>query len=93
MTKQEAIDFIERCSKCSEAPFGFFVCAISGEDIAIQCDKDEQKAFNQLSDKDKEKALSVMADMLNEQYQDYTFGCDFAAIEKDFESMIESMIE
>ena len=89
MTKEEAIDFIERCSKCSEAPFGFFVCGISREDIAIHCDTEEQEAFNQLSDADKEKALSAMADILNEQYQDYTFGCDFDDIEKDFESMIE----
>jgi hypothetical protein len=89
MTKQEAIEFIEHCSEYNEGPFGFFVCGISGEDIEIRCDEEEQEAFNQLSDKDKEKALSFMADALNEQYQEYTFGCDFDAIEKDFESMID----
>ena len=89
MTKQEAIEFIEHCAKYNEGPFGFFVCGISGDDIELRCDEEEQEAFYQLSDKDKEKALSFMADTLNEQYQEYTFGCAFDAIEKDFDLMLK----
>jgi hypothetical protein len=85
MTKKEAIEFIKKCDKDSDAPYGYFVCAISREDLAVHCSEEVVEEFDKLSKTKKEKVLSNIANELNETYQEYEFDNDIESIEMDFE--------
>lgn len=88
MTKKEAIEFIKKCAKDSDAPYGFFVCAISREDLACHHSDEVVEEFDKLSKRKKEKALSAIADELNDKYQDWNFSPDIEDIEMDFDSLV-----
>lgn len=75
MTKEQAIEFIEKCS--DEDIYGFFVCAVSKEDIACKCDIKTNNDFNNLSDENKKSYLSNLADELETTYQEEHFSDDF----------------
>lgn len=91
MTAKEAIEFIEKCSKAADAPYGFMVVGISKEDVYAQFDDETIDEFNKLSKKDKEKVLSNVANEMKEIHQDYYFSNDFENIilNSDFESLME----
>lgn len=85
MTKKEAIEFIKNCDKDIDAPYGYFVCAISREDLAVHCSDEVIENFDKLSKSKKVKVLSSIADELNETYQEYEFENDIESMEMDFE--------
>ena len=91
MTAKEAIEFIKKCSKDADAPYGFMIVGISKEDIYTRFDEETIDEFNKLSKKDKEKVLSNAAEIMNETYQDYCFGNDFenTILDNGFESLLE----
>lgn len=91
MTAKEAIEFIKKCSKDANAPYGFMVVGISKEDVYTQFDDETIEEFNKLSKKDKEKVLSGVANEMNEIYQDCYFGNDFenTILDNDFETLME----
>lgn len=91
MTAKEAIEFIKKCSKDANAPYGFMVVGISKEDIHNRFDGDVIDKFDKLSKKNKEKVLSNVAEIMNETYQDYCFGDDFenTILDNDFETLME----
>lgn len=89
MTKKEAIEFIKKCAKDSDAPYGFFVCAISREDLACHHSDEVVEEFDKLSKKKKEILLSNIADEIKDTFEEYEFGCDLENIEIDFENMTE----
>lgn len=91
MTAKEAIEFIKKCSKAADAPYGFMVVGISKEDVYTQFDDETIDEFNKLSKKDKERVLSNVADEMKEIHQDYYFSNDFENIilNNDFESLME----
>ena len=73
MTKEDAIKFI---SECNDKDYGFMVVAISAEDVG-NVDNDLLDGFNSVQDEYKAKWLSILADKLNEEYQEEHFGKDF----------------
>lgn len=81
MTKQEAIDFIK---KCVGKPYGFFVVAISEEDVDAYCEGDVKEHFESLSATDKKDWLSAVAGELDDLYNERTFGEDFTTTTADF---------
>jgi hypothetical protein len=91
MTAKEAIEFIKKCSKDTNAPYGFMVVAISKEDIYTRFDDDVIDEFDKLSKKNKEKVLSNVAETMNEIYQDFCFENDFENTirDNDFETLME----
>ena len=78
MTKDEAIKFIEKCSETELS--GFFVVAVSQEDIVNKCDVRTNTTFNNFDNSDKEKFLSNVADELRESYEYQHFSDDFNEI-------------
>lgn len=97
MTKNEAIKFINECAKDSDAPYGFFVCAVSRENLAVRCEDEAVKAFDKLSKTKKKKVLSSIAEELNNIYQDYEFGVDMddvcSEIDDDVEGAFDAFLE
>ena len=89
MTKEEAIKFIKECTNDSDAPYGFFVCAISREDIVNHFEDEVVEEFDKLPKKKKEILLSNIADEIKDTFEEYEFGCDLENIEIDFENMTE----
>ena len=89
MTKEEAIKFIKECANDSDAPYGFFVCAISREDIANHFEDEVVEEFDKLSKNKKETLLSNIAEEIKDTFEEYEFGCDLENIEIDFENMTE----
>lgn len=97
MTKEEALKFINECAKDSDATYGFFVCAVSREDLESHCEDEVIKAFDKLSKCKKEKILSGIAEELNNTYQDYEFGVDMddvcSEIDDDVEGAFDAFLE
>ena len=85
MTKNEAIKFIKECAKDSDAPYGFFVCVISREDLANHFDNEMVDKFDKLSKKKKEIVLSNIADEIKDIFEENEFGVDLENVEIDFE--------
>ena len=71
MTKNEAINYIE---KCSDTPCGFIVMAVSREDIE-QCYSDEfLEKFDNLPVEAQNKVLGKIAEMATDLLEDYDYG-------------------
>ena len=88
MTKKEVIDFINQCDNDSDAPYGFFICAISREDLAFHCDNQVVSEFDKLNTNQKEKVLSNIADEIHNTFEEYEFKNDLENIEIDIKGMI-----
>lgn len=88
MTKKEAIEFIKKCAKDSDAPYGFMVVAISREDLACHHSDEVVEEFDKFSKRKKEKVLSAIADELNDKYQEWNFSPDIEDMEIDFDSLV-----
>lgn len=74
MTKTEAIKFIE---SCKNEPYGFFVVAISREDVAVHCTEKIINEFDNYSMNRQEKILSDIADEMNDVFQENNFSDNF----------------
>jgi signal recognition particle receptor subunit beta len=85
MKKNDAIEFIKKCSKIEEC--GFFVVAITREDLATHYDNEVIEEFDKLSSKEKENVLSGIANEMEELYQEWNFSEDMPD-EIDFECYI-----
>ena len=68
---------LKECANDSDAPYGFFVCAISREDIANHFEGEVVEEFDKLSKKKKEILLSNIADEMNDVYQENNFSDNF----------------
>lgn len=74
MTKEEAINFINKCSEMgSDKPYGFVVIAISREDIENH-HKHFLERFDNLSDERKERVVSGLADHLSDMFVEWDLG-------------------
>ena len=82
MKKNDAIEFIKKCSKNEEC--GFFVVAITREDLENHYDNEVIEEFDKLSSKKKENVLSGIANEMEEMYNDWHFSEDVPD-EIDFE--------
>ena len=68
---------LKECANDSDAPYGFFVCAISREDIVNHFEDEVVEEFDKLSKKKKEILLSNIADEMNDVYQENNFSDNF----------------
>ena len=77
MTKDEAIDFIERCDADKNDVYGYFVVAVSREDIACKSSDEVVDKFDKLSQDDQKRFVSKLANELQDHYEEYHFSEDF----------------
>ena len=71
MTREEAINFINKCSENKDdKPYGFIVLALSRKDIAIHQEEFLER-FDNLSDESKEKVINQLADNISDTFVDY----------------------
>lgn len=89
MKKAEAIEFIKKCAKDNDAPYGFFVVAISREDLVVHCESEVVEEFDSFSKAKRERILSNIANELEDEYQEYTFGVDMDNMEIDCQTFVE----
>ena len=78
MTKDEAIKYINECDE----NIGFFVIAVSEDDVEFYLDELEQKKFNDMPKKRQTKFLSQIADEMHGEYED-NFGNKFSQVAKE----------
>lgn len=76
MKKEDVFNFVNECENCNEKPYGYFVVAISREDIAAKFG-DLVRKFDMFTEEEKANILSEMADVLNDVYENEHFGNDF----------------
>ena len=85
MKKNEAIEFIKKCSK--DEVCGFFVVAITKEDLINHYDEETIKEFEKLTKSEQEEVLSEIANEMGEMYNEWHFSEDMPD-EIDFECYI-----
>jgi hypothetical protein len=84
MTKEEAIQFIENCN---DTNYGFFVCAVSRDDLTAKCPTQMVDEFDSLETSEKEQYLSNLASRLGDMYENEHFHFDF--LEVDMNNLLE----